>query len=451
MLALYDGEQGVEAHLRTVRFLGEQIADVAEQTVLLVPTGHAGTPRETAYLQGWARALPTLLAREAEVGFAILPAEFLCPPFFAEASLQRAEEFEAAFLATDGLFRRWRRQFSESAGTLFLETLDGLRDDEGWPAWRAGFTLPEPRAVLEARRPAVARLGARLRAAFGFELPPTLDVFLAFHHALPPVAREAYDALVDLRFGGLLRLLDEPELVPREGLDLRLQDRFRHLPPELVPLLIGGTAGHLVGLWFDDVAKPPFAVVHAYSKDPAAGVFPKAATLLQWVREQLDGLDPGAFADPEAQRRPLRLVRELCDAFAPLDAEALDREGRTATAWRARKPALTCGMGIDAPGADAAMATVNAALDDLDFDSAEGKATVAALVQQAKTEPALALALGRALHHLGAWNGSEPLQPPALELLELAYRALGRERLAALARVHHAHRDLAWVDLFSSY
>jgi hypothetical protein len=54
-----------------------------------------------------------------------------------------------------------------------------------------------------------------------------------------------------------------------------------------------------------------------------------------------------------------------------------------------------------------------------------------------------ALALGRDLH----WADIEALRAETLELLVSAYRALGREALAATAEAHHRHRDLTHVDV----
>ena len=52
--------------------------------------------------------------------------------------------------------------------------------------------------------------------------------------------------------------------------------------------------------------------------------------------------------------------------------------------------------------------------------------------------------VGRDLH----WGDPEGFERDTRELLTQAYRALGREPLAAIVDVHHAHRELRSVDLY---
>ncbi len=54
------------------------------------------------------------------------------------------------------------------------------------------------------------------------------------------------------------------------------------------------------------------------------------------------------------------------------------------------------------------------------------------------------LVLGRELH----WCDDDETREVSLELLVDAYRALGRDALAEIARVHHANRDLKSVDIY---
>src|SRR5262249_4436691 len=63
----------------------------------------------------------------------------------------------------------------------------------------------------------------------------------------------------------------------------------------------------------------------------------------------------------------------------------------------------------------------------------------------ARGEPLFALALGRDLH----WADAPEHRVASLDLMTCAYRALGREALARIAEVHHAHRDQPMVAVFS--
>ncbi len=74
---------------------------------------------------------------------------------------------------------------------------------------------------------------------------------------------------------------------------------------------------------------------------------------------------------------------------------------------------------------------------------------MAALVATAREEladgkPAFALVLGRELH----WFDDDRTRDEALALLKEAYGALGRDALASIAEVHHAHRDLRSVGVY---
>ena len=57
--------------------------------------------------------------------------------------------------------------------------------------------------------------------------------------------------------------------------------------------------------------------------------------------------------------------------------------------------------------------------------------------------PGLALLVGNDLHFL------DRDREQARDLLVAGYRALGRDALAEIARVHHAQRDLKTVDIYA--
>ncbi|WP_344620460.1 hypothetical protein [Dactylosporangium salmoneum] len=59
--------------------------------------------------------------------------------------------------------------------------------------------------------------------------------------------------------------------------------------------------------------------------------------------------------------------------------------------------------------------------------------------------PAYALVVGRELH----WLDSDEHRADATRLLTGAYRAPGRDALAGIVEVHHAHRDLPSVDVLT--
>jgi hypothetical protein len=62
---------------------------------------------------------------------------------------------------------------------------------------------------------------------------------------------------------------------------------------------------------------------------------------------------------------------------------------------------------------------------------------------RAEMPPAFALAVGGELH----WLDQDEYRTASRELLVGAYRALGRDALAAIIEVHIAHRDLRSVGV----
>lgn len=168
------------------------------------------------------------------------------------------------------------------------------------------------------------------------------------------------------------------------------------------------------------------------------------------------GLSPSeraAFDDLVGFRPADILLRDALDALANDDRRArADDEAGALLPYEARRavPPIVCGVGVVGPGGAAvALPYLAAGLDEVFFPSAELPAKVLAWVDAARAaldrgEPLFALGLGRDLH----WQDSDEFRAESLELMARAYRALGRDALAAIVEVHHAHRDLPSVDIY---
>jgi hypothetical protein len=298
-------------------------------------------------------------------------------------------------------------------------------------------------AALDAMRAAHPAVSERFARTHGLRLPRQLAVFAAFWTSLDARERAAMH-LLGLQPWGITQLFlpGGLDLRPRDGLDERLDCRFRRDPPEFVTVLGGDSDGLHFGFWYDDPAELPTFVVLNYARDSAETCGGGMMTLLGQVWSRLDDrLRDGEDADDDAAA--LRALAAALDWFAPADGQALEEDGprRWSGADRPETmgsigPALPSGSGD--PGSPAARtAAYRGEPDAVRRLVADARADLAA------GRPAAALVVGSELH----WLDRDDLAADALELLTGAYRALGRDALAGIAEVHHRHRDLRSVEV----
>jgi hypothetical protein len=318
------------------------------------------------------------------------------------------------------------------------------------PAATGGYSAAvtdDRRAALDTmtgRFPAVAE---RFQRVYGLRLPGHMAVAAAFWASLTPAERSAVDR-VGLRPFGINDYFgdDGPRLVGRDGLDERLHCRYRRDPAEFVTVMSGHSDGLHFGLWYDDPAELPTFIAHNYARDSAettTGYQTVLGELRLWVgrvrRDMRDnGEDPGTTLDP--------LVDAL-DWFAEPDQNALADDGKRRWAT-ARRPSggITIGPALPRGSGDPRTATIRERLKDY----RTGPTAAARHIAQAEAEladgrPAFALTVGSELH----WCDHDDHNGTALALLTGAYRALGRDALAEIVEVHHAHRDLRSVTVLT--
>lgn len=233
--------------------------------------------------------------------------------------------------------------------------------------------------------------------------------------------------------GGLDR-----EVMP--GLDGRLHYRYRLDPPEMVTVFGGNSDGGHWGLWYDDPAELPRAICHNWARD-SAETSAEEATLLGTFRADLYGEDRepldsgyqhhGAVLDWLDECHAKELAAHHEEAIAPLvhRASTCGGLGPWIPGW---KPPAKLGTEYARYEAYREKAPI------VDEWIAEAHAELAA------GKPELAVVIGRDLH----WQDSDDTREVCTELLVGGYRALGRDAIAEIARVHHAHRDLASVAVY---
>lgn len=309
-------------------------------------------------------------------------------------------------------------------------------------------------AKMRGRFPAVAE---RFQRVYGLRLPEHMAVFAAFWDSLNDWERRGMEYLgrsatyVTSYFedGGL-------DLTGHKGLDERLEGRFRLDPPEFVSIMHGDSDGLHYGLWYDDPRDPPTRIAHNYARDDATtGSHGKLTGLAELVYEIEELIyDPPDDDEAEAARVEMLLLpaRKALAAFAGADQEAVAKDGIDQLRYPRQVDIDACGIGLVLPpdSGDARDHHTQRAHRS-DVYRAAHKASSPELAQwiaEARQEldrglPALALVIGRELH----FYDIDEYRADGLDLLVRAYRAMGRDALADIATVHHAHRDLPSVGV----
>lgn len=333
---------------------------------------------------------------------------------------------------------------SSTRASFGLEEI--VPDEETFTAIEADVVRREAALTNAMERFAGAR--QKVRTLYGLRLPAHLAVFAALFESLTPLERSGMQSMGRWPAGIMLFFeADGLERQTREGLDGRLEMRFRRDPPELVTVMSGDSDGLHYGLWYDDPAELPSCIAANWARD-SAETEERGPTVLQVLRNELEArFDEGDEDEPV----PLGVfaLAAAVEWFAEADRSAWEVEGIPRWAGATRGPilggicpALPHEAGNPQPGWDALQLRQSLYRDP----AQEGYGALIANARQelASGAPALALTVGHELH----WMDDDATRDEALELLTEAYRALGRDALASIAEVHHRHRDLPSVGVY---
>lgn len=338
--------------------------------------------------------------------------------------------------------RALRRPLAETLGLEEVRPSDELFVDETQARRRA-----KSLEAMQARFDAVA---AKFFEHYGLRLPRWMAVLAALFDSLSELESQGFSYL-GRRPAGITKYFRDGALerATIDGLDPRLEWRFRCDPPEMVSILHGDSDGLHYGMFFDDPKELPAGIVHNYARDSAETVFDEARTGIGLLLAEAQGRFDQAeeYGD---ERPPLSLwaARAALRAFSDADERALREDGEVPNV-RARREMLLGGVSAVLP----AGAYTNKKKPTLEQREAEykrkGSKKLAAWLREARDEmaagkPAFAYTLGRELH----WFDSDAHRDEGAALLIGAYEALGRKALAEIARVHLAHRDLPDVSVF---
>lgn len=301
-------------------------------------------------------------------------------------------------------------------------------------------------ATMWERFPAVE---ARVQRVYGLRLPRHLAVFAALWHGASDAEQRGLRRLMLMPWGITDYFRDDgPHLVGRDGLDERLHCRFRRDPAEFVTVLSGGSDGEHWGLWYDDPAELPSFVAYNWARDTAQTSTTFAPSVIAALRQRVADVkqdyagEPDDVADLIETLGPLESALDWFDA-ADRDALAADGEPRWSAGPRHRGgvtlfPALPPGSG------DPRLAQSDERLNAFLTATPAAREWIAQAERElAVGQPALALAVGGELH----WLDRDEYRTISRDLLVGGYRALGREALAEIVRVHTENRDLRSVDV----
>ncbi|MFI5912240.1 ADP-ribosylation family protein [Dactylosporangium sp. NPDC051541] len=310
-----------------------------------------------------------------------------------------------------------------------------------------GLDPPTALATMEARFPSVEE---HFRRVYSLRLPRHLAVYAAFWAGLSDNAARCLSERLGLSPWGITEYFEDGGLdrVTRDGLDERLHCRFRRDPAEFVTVMGGDTDGLHFGLWYDDPAELPSFIAYNYARDSAETWSHHAPTLLHEIRIRLADAKRDVELDgPEHYEGmpPFEPLEAALDAYADADAAALAADGPVTWAGAPRpRVAITIGPVLPEDAGDPRAAESGERLDTYRDPARAAPVIAAARSELAAGRPALALVVGGELH----WLDADEYRPESTELLTGAYRALGRDALAGIVEVHHAHRDLRSVDIF---
>ena len=346
---------------------------------------------------------------------------------------------------------RFRELIAADADALAAELeLERLRvSPEVFVTTPADVTRRE--AALQRALDLHPKVAAHMQAVYGLRLPRTLAVVDAFFRSLTAYERRAD---IGLSPTGILDWFDDGGLTraTRDGLDPRLHWRYRSDPPELVTIMSGDSDGLHYGLWYDDPAELPSAVAHNYARDSAETWRDPEPTPLRVIHACLQRRVEGKLEYGEPIRGQMMAFRAALEWFLDRDDAIFAEEGPGRWASDARRrPEITGGFLTHPPEGSGDHRSHSYDQVRQRYQAIRARSPkVTAWIDTARAElrdgkPAFALALGRELH----WFDLDDYRDASLELLAGAYRTLGRNALAGIVEVHHAHRDLRSVAVYA--
>ena len=293
----------------------------------------------------------------------------------------------------------------------------------------------------------------KMRQVYGLRLPRYLAVFYAALSSLEGIEERGLEAL-GRSLSGIMIWFEEGgcERPTRDGLDGRLESRFRCDPPEFVTIMHGDSDGLHYGLWYDDSAGLPTGIASNYARDSAETSLRPGTPLDQLRHELQDRItDPHGYYSGEdsASKLGWQALFWALTWFEEAERQAIEADGGLPPWPGEERDYILAGPAPLLPPQAGDPRTGYAPVDRRSQAYRERAPQVLDWIEEADAEleagrPAFALTLGRELH----WFDADEYREDSLRLMCAAYRMLGRDALAEIVEVHHEHRDLTSVAVY---
>lgn len=312
-----------------------------------------------------------------------------------------------------------------------------------------GGSLAKPPAHHASRRDKVCAL-------YPFSFPDDLFLFWEFACALAKTLgvkdpRHVLEDALSIRLTGPFDVLAGDFDKRSPEISIHYHCRFPGDPPEFVTVLNGIIDGLHWGYFFDDPESTPSCVAYYYAHD-AYNLKVGGVTVFEAVRRHLEAVYEDVLDDSPVDRKDIAALDTIREALLQYATADRPQKGGSykdlfPVTFSAGRTAKTVeGMGIVVPEATwkdpkpiDEERVWNALRDQEGVDEhvAVGRALLA------RGYAGNALKMGKDLWGTAGWA-------PAYELLEGAYRALGRDTLAEIVVLHRERRDLCFADIFKA-
>ena len=296
------------------------------------------------------------------------------------------------------------------------------------------------RAALKAALECFPVAYDKMMNAYGLRMPKHLAYAMGFWNGLTRAERDEAWGYIGTGPCGVSGYFEEGglEMVVKPGLDERLDYRYRCDPPEMVTVFGGNSDGSHWGLWYDDPAELPRVICHNWAPSAETGSRSRRCSAR---------FATGCMASTTSRSTPSTTTLAGSSTGS---TNAMRRRCTRITRKRSRRfwNDRTRAVGSDRGFRDGRRRSISAAGTIVTRVSAEDPA-VAEWIARARSElaanrPGMALVIGRDLH----WQDNDETREVCTELLVGGYRALGRDAIAEIVRVHHQHRDLGSVAVY---
>lgn len=296
----------------------------------------------------------------------------------------------------------------------------------------------------------ITEMKRKLNEAYGFDFPEDFWRFWDFYSNLKDEHKDLFSELLGIGLAGpfdFLRGCFEGKTIK---LPYVLHYRYYMDPSEFFTVLTGDSDGLHWGYWIDDLKTSKFSVARYYNND-AYKIVECGTTLFEAVRLYLEQRYDGflEYSDEEeesyvSEKLPgFQILRESIMQYETGDRKLIGKEYIDAYADQSKRTVnaeLTYGMGIVVQNEFyKKMDTYN--YWDLNLKKAE-KLYIRAEKFLEEGFPGNALQIGKEL-----WAYGEKYKDLMYPILEKAYKALGREELLEIVKLHREYRDISSVDI----